>query len=132
GGEAGRYRVLVEAEVEESLLRRDIERARGASATAAPRPATAPAVLVAGSPPEAVTALARAIGVVGFKAETPPLGAADDARAREVAARTGAAGAALVSANVSGDGPVRGTGKVAASCRVAVRILPGGGGHAAD
>jgi hypothetical protein len=133
GEEGGRYRVHVDADVDEGLLRRDIERARGASGTAVPvRAATGAAVLVAGTPPEAVTALARALGAAGLRADTPPLGAVDEGRARDVAARTGAAGAALVSASATAEGAVRGTGKVAASCRLAVRVLPSSGSQPAD
>jgi hypothetical protein len=134
GEEAGRYRVDVDAEVDEGLLRRDIERAR-ASSTTAPTPTrlvAGPTVLLAGTPPEAVTALARAAGGVGLKAETPPLGAIDEAHARDVASRAGASAAVLVSGTVNPEGPVRGTGKVAASCRVAVRVVSSSGGAPAD
>jgi hypothetical protein len=131
--EGGRFKVQVEAEVDEGLLRRDIDRARGPGATPPPaRVATGPALLVAGSPPEAVSVLARALGAAGFRADTPPLPPGDEARARDVAARTGAAGAALVSASVNGEGPVRGTGKTSASCRLAVRVLSSAGTAPAD
>jgi hypothetical protein len=131
--EGGRYLIQVEAELDEGMLRRDIDRARGGAATPPPARAVAgPGVLVAGSPAEAVTALARALGTAGFKADTPPLGTVDEARARDLAVRTGAAGAALISASASPEGAVRGTGKMAASCRVAVRVLPASGGQAVD
>jgi hypothetical protein len=134
GEDAGRYRVDVSAEVDEGLLRRDIERARAASAPATTpgRLVAGPTVLLTGTPPEAVTALARAAGAVGLKAETPPLPGVDETRAREVASRAGAAAVAMVTGNVTPEGPVRGTGKVAASCRVAVRVIPAGGGAASD
>jgi hypothetical protein len=132
GEEGGRYRVQVEADVDEGLLRRDIDRARGSSSPLPARAATGLAVLITGSPAEAVAAVARALGAAGLRAETPPLGPLDEARARELAGRAGAAGVALVSASVNPEGPVRGTGKRSAACQLAVRVLPASGNPAAD
>jgi hypothetical protein len=132
--EGGRYKVNVSAEVDDGLLRRDIERARSSAAPAATpsRLVAGPTILVTGTPPEAVTALARAAAGVGLKAETPSLGGIDEGKAREVAARSGAAATVFVTGTASAEGPVRGTGKVAAACRVALRIVPAGTGAPAD
>jgi hypothetical protein len=69
--EGGRVRLQIDAEVDEGLLRREIDKARGAPATVAAPSLSAPSVLVVGAPPEATLALARALGGTGVKAEAP-------------------------------------------------------------
>jgi hypothetical protein len=81
-------------------------------------------VLLVGTPPEGVIAMARALGGAGVKAETPPLGAIDEGKAKEIAGRSQAGAAMLLSGQVTDEGPVRGTTRNSASCRLAARVLP--------
>jgi hypothetical protein len=129
--ENGRIRLLVDADVNEGQLRREIDRARGAAPVVA-LPTSAPSVLVTGGPPEAILAISRALGGAGVKADAPPLGSVDEGKARDIAARNHAAAALVVSANVTEDGAVRGTSKWAAGCRMAVRVLSVGAAPPAD
>jgi hypothetical protein len=133
GEQAGRYRISIDAEVDEGMLRREIDRARGGAAVpvAGPRAAGRGSAVVAGTPPEGTLALARALGAAGVKADAPPLGSASESQVQQVAARSGAA-AVLLSGQVAGEGPVRGTSKTAAFCKLQARVLPAGGGPAAD
>jgi hypothetical protein len=128
--EAGRVRLLVDADVNEGQLRREIDKARGATPVALP--ASAPSMLLNGESPEAVLAVARALNGAGVKADAPPLGKLDDAGLRDIAARNHASAAVVVSASVSEDGPVRGTSKWAAGCRLAVRVLSVAGAPPVD
>jgi hypothetical protein len=131
--DGGRVRLQIDAEVDEGLLRREIDRARGATpaATAAPA-ASAVSVVVVGATPEANMALARALGGAGVKAETPPLGPLDDGKARDLAVRNRASAVLTVSGTVTDDGAVRGTSKAATSCRLAVRVVPPAPAPASD
>jgi hypothetical protein len=113
-------------------LRREIDRARGAPAAVVAPPASAPTVLVVGAPPEATSALARALAGAGVKADTPPLGAVDEGKARELATRNHASAALVLSGNVSDEGAIRGTSKAAATCRLAARLLPAGAASPSD
>jgi hypothetical protein len=128
--DAGRMRLMVDADVNEGQLRREIDKARGAAPVALP--ASAPSVLVAGGSPEAVLAMARALNGAGVKADAPALGTLDDAGVRDIAARNHLAAGLVVNATVTEDGPVRGTGKWAAGCRMAARVLPVGGAPPVD
>jgi hypothetical protein len=121
--DGGRVRLLVDADVNEGQLRREIDKARGAPVVA-PLSASAPSVLLTGGPPEAIVALTRALGGAGVKADAPPLGTVDESKARDIAMRNHAAAALMVSASVGEDEAVRGTSKWAAGCRMAVRVLP--------
>jgi hypothetical protein len=125
-------RITVDAEVDEGLLRREIDRARGTTGSAPVPAAGAPTALVVGAPPEAALALGRALTGVGVKADTPPLGAVDEAKARDIATRNHAAAALVVSGQVTDEGPVRGTTRAGASCRLAVRVLSVGPAPPAD
>ena len=134
GEQAGRYRISIDAEVDEGMLRREIDRARGGAAAPVagpPRAAGRGSAVVAGTPPEGTLALARALGAAGVKADAPPLGSSSESQVQQVAARSGAA-AVLLSGQVAGEGPVRGTSKTAAFCKLQARVLPAGGGPAAD
>jgi hypothetical protein len=127
----GHLRVTVDAEVDEGTLRREMDRVRGAP-TSPTSPSVAGSVLVVGGPPEATLAMGRALGGAGLKADTPPLGALDEGKARDVALRSHAAVALVVTGHVTDDGPVRGTTKAAARCRLAVRMVPLGQAPASD
>jgi hypothetical protein len=129
--EGGRIRLLVDADVNEGQLRREIDKARGAAPVVA-LPSSAPAVLVVGGPPEATLALSRALGGAGVKADAPPVGSVDEGKARDLAARNHDAAALVVSGTVSEDGAVRGTSKWAAGCRLAVRVISVGSAPPAD
>jgi hypothetical protein len=128
--EGGHFRLQIDAEIDEGLLRKEIDRARG-SATPSPA-ATALSAIVVGAPPDAVQALARALGGAGVKTTTPVAGSLDDTRARELAVRDHAAATLVVSGNVADEGAVRGTTKWAANCRLGARVLAASATSAVD
>jgi hypothetical protein len=117
----GRLRVIVDPDVDQMLLRREIDRVRGV-ATAPVRGATSLSLLITGTPVEATLALAKALTGLGAKAQTPPVGAMDEAHARELAHRLGAS-AVLLTGDLSSEGVIRGTTKQSVLCRFSARIL---------
>jgi hypothetical protein len=125
-GEAGAvYRVELEADVDDVFLRREIERAR--TGPAAPGVGPAIALLVAGTgPAEAGKAIAGALGTGGAKTQLRS-DVADVAAAREAAVRAALPFVALYSASAVPEGPVRGTGAAATSCRISLQIVPAAG-----
>ena len=113
-GEAnGIYTIRLEAEVDEIALRRKIERGAGA---ATPPPVT-PAKL--GAPGMLVAALSSA----GVRARAGDPGETSASAAAQAAARASLEQAALVTSEVVPEGLVRGTGRVAVSCRANVRLV---------
>jgi hypothetical protein len=133
-GEAnGTYTVHLEAEVDEVALRRAAERmapsSTGATASGGgPARGQAPGMLVvstgstAPSAGDAAPALAAALGAAGARAQKgAPV--TDPGAAVLVAGRAALSQVAFVTSQAHDEGPVRGTGKVAASCRVSVRVV---------
>lgn len=130
----GRVRVVVDAEINENFLRREMERACGECGASVPAAAGRLArVLVAGAgASDACLAVTRALAVSGIRTDVPPVGATDEAKLRDIAARSGASALVLVSATVLPEGPVRGTAKVAVDCSVNMRVQPLTGAAGAD
>jgi hypothetical protein len=131
-GEAnGVYTIRLEAEVDEAALRRRIE--RGAAPVALPPTSTAakaaaPGMLVvAGEKGEAsaafVPSLVAALSAGGVRARGGDPGETTAGAAVQAAARGSLEEAALVTAEVLPEGMVRGTGRVAVSCRANVRLF---------
>jgi hypothetical protein len=129
-GEAnGVYTIRLEAEVDEIALRRRIEK----GTAAAPPPATpvrtsAPGMLVAaGDKGEAsaafVTNLVAALASANVRARAGDAGETNAANAAQAAARASLEQAALVTSEVTREGMVRGTGRVAVACRANVRLV---------
>jgi len=129
-GEAnGVYTIRLEAEVDETALRRRIERA---AAPVAPPPtpvkAGAPGMLVvAGDAGEAtapfVASLVTALSAAGIRARAGDAGETSTSAAAQAAARASLEQAALVTAEGGAEGIVRGTGRVAYSCRASARLV---------
>ena len=130
-GEAnGIYTIRLEAEVDETALRRRIER----GTTTAPPPTTAPAkagapgmLVAAGDKGEGtaafVTSLVTALSSANVRARAGGPGETTAAAAAQAASRASLEQAALVTAEVMPEGIVRGTGRVAVACRANVRLL---------
>jgi hypothetical protein len=124
-GEAGGvYTVHLEIEVDEAALRRAAERWGAGGATGSPAPPPVPGLLlVTNGAPEAPPLLLAALVALGARAQ-----AADPAVTEPSAAVHAASGAklpqvAFVAAQAQAEGPVRGTTKVAVSCRLDARVV---------
>ncbi len=129
-GEAnGVYTIRLEAEVDEILLRRKLER----GTPAVPPPATpvkigAPGMLVAAADKGEASAafvpgLVSALSSAGVRARAGDPGETSAGAAAQAAARASLEQAALVTSEVVPEGMVRGTGRVAISCRANVRLV---------
>ena len=127
----GRLRVQIDADVDTSLLRREIERARGTTAgerPAASAPPAGPSIVVSGElPDEARTTVVEAFAAAGVQALS--VAARDEASLSATAGRKGARALWLVAAS-SGEGSVRGADRVAVRCELHARVLSAGSGAA--
>ena len=131
----GVYTVRMEAEVDETALRRRIE--RGASPVTppvTPVKAGAPGMLVAAADKGEgsaafVASLVTALSAASVRARAGDPGETTAAAAAQAASRASLEQAALVTSEVVPEGMVRGTGRVAVSCRANVRLVavPAGG-----
>lgn len=128
-GEAnGIYTVRIEAEVDEVALRRKIDRWTSPSSGAAPpAPGTPTVLLVAGDRLESsaglLPSLLTALSASKVRAR---LGEASDGTvgsAAQAALHASLGNAALVSASLTDEGAVRGTARVATSCRATARLI---------
>lgn len=128
GEVAGHFRVQIDAEVNEGLLRREIDRARGTTSPTPGKVAPGSLLLAGPAPAEAVLAVAKVLAGAGFRADPSTVGEVDEGRARELASRSGASAAVLVAGTVTAEGPVRGTDRIAARCQLQARVVPAGGG----
>ena len=124
--EGGVLRVMVEADVDTALLRRELERVRGATVAPAPAGATAPAAsfwLVAGAAPLAAMT-AGALTAVGVNARLD----ASPGEAQLVAsAGKQNASALFVTATSASEGMVRGAFSVSVKCSLRSRLFLAGG-----
>jgi hypothetical protein len=133
-GEAnGAYGIRLEAEVDELALRRAAERLGvPGGGTAAPPAGTPPRaagnglLLVPVGDPGAGPALAAALSAVGARAQVAS--STEPAAAAQAAARASLPQIAFVTAAATDEGPVRGTGKLAVSCRIAARVVAASSG----
>jgi hypothetical protein len=135
-GEAnGVYSVRIEAEVDEVALRRKIERWTGPSSSAAPPPPGIPGLLIfagdRGQPTaDLVKSLMTALPPSTMRARLAEGADFTAASAVQAAARASFGNAALVSATLTDEGDVRGTGQVATSCRASARLMAAPSGSA--
>jgi hypothetical protein len=122
--EGGVFKVMVEADVDTVLLRRDLDRARGSAAAAAPpvAPKAASVVLVAGVP-GATVAVVRAVTAEGALAQAE--GAQSEAQLVASAAKRNAH-ALFVTEQVQDEGAVRGTLQVSVQCSLAAHLFLAG------
>ena len=123
--EGGVLRVMVEADVDSVLLRRELERARGA--TPAPAVAVAPApvasfILVAGTAPTA-TQVVTALVAAGANARLD--GSPSEAQLLANATKQNAS-AMFATATSASEGLVRGTNRHAVQCTLRTRLFPAG------
>lgn len=128
----GRLRVQIDADVDTTLLRREMERARGTPAAelATARPA-GPSILVGGDlPDEAKATVVKALAAVGVQAQSAAV--RDEAPLVAAAARQ-AAHALWLAATSFGEGSIRGATPVSVRCELRARLLLAGqGGRAAS
>jgi len=120
--EGGVLRVMVEADVDTVLLRRELERARGATAAPAPIVAVAPAasfLLVAGAAPVA-TLTAGALTAAGVNAR---LDASPGEAELVASAAKHNAYALFVAATSASEGKVRGASSVSVKCSLRSRLF---------
>jgi hypothetical protein len=125
GTEGGVMRVMVEADVDTVLLRRELERARGASTAPAPAVAPAPAanfLLVAGTAPVAAMT-AGALTAAGVNARLDPSPA--EAQLVASAAKQNASALFVVATSAS-EGLVRATNRTSVKCGLRSRLFPAG------
>jgi hypothetical protein len=128
-GEAnGVYTVRIEAEVDEVALRRKIDRWTSPSSGAAPPMLGTPTVLlVAGDRLESSAALLPSLlTALAASKVRARLGEASDGTAgaaAQAALHASLGNAALVSASLTDEGAVRGTARVATSCRATARLI---------
>ncbi len=123
----GIYSVRIEAEVDEVALRRKIDRWTASSVGALPPPGIPGLLILPGDRLEGTTAflasLVTALSPSKVRARGGEAGDPSVAAAAQAAARASFGNAALVSAAVTDEGSVRGTGRVAISCRATARLL---------
>jgi hypothetical protein len=122
GEAAGVYTTRLEAEVDESALRRATERWADPQAPAT-KSAAPGLLLVSSGAPEAAPLLLFSLVGLGARAQAVDPTVTDAGAAIRAAARAGLPHVAFVSAQASEDGPIRGTSKIAVSCRMGVRIV---------
>jgi hypothetical protein len=128
----GRLRVQVDADVDTALLRREMERARGAAAedlpTTSARPA-GPSILVGGDlSDEASMVVVKALGTAGVQAQSAAV--RDEAPLIAAAVRQ-AAPALWLAATWFGEGPIRGASRVSVGCELRARFWSAGSGAVA-
>ena len=124
-GEAnGAYSVRLEVEVDEPALRRAVE-SWGQSAQRSPPPSAIVSgiLLVSNGAPEATSLLLSALVAAGARAQLAEPAVKEVADAQRAAARANLPQVAIVSGQAASEGPVRGTGKVSVSCRIAARLI---------
>lgn len=124
----GILRLQIDADVNTALLRREIEKTRGAITPEVPGTPTAPAaigaVLLGGDLPEDLrTPVATALGAAGVRAQVAPI--------REEAALVAAAAkqnaqALWIASTWFDEGVIRGSGHVSERCELHARLLPMG------
>jgi len=128
-GEAnGVYTVRIEAEVDEVALRRKIDRwTSPTSGAAPPAPGTPTVLLIAGDRSEGTAALLpgllTALSASKVRARLGEAGDGTSGSAAQTALRASLGNAALVSATLTDEGAVRGTDRVATSCRATARLI---------
>ena len=124
--EGGILRVMIEAEVDTLLLRRELERARGAGAAPAPTAATAPAAsfwLVAGAAPGAALT-AGSLAAAGVSARLDA--STGEAQLLASAAKQNAYALFIAVSSVS-EGAVRGTSSISVKCSLRARLFTAAG-----
>ena len=129
-GEAnGVYTIRLEAGVDETALRRRIERGTSPGLPAVtPAKAGAPGMLVAAADKGEgsaafVASLVTALSAASVRARAGEPGETSAAAAAQAASRASLEQAALVTSDIVPEGMVRGTGRVAVSCRANVRLV---------
>jgi len=125
----GRLRVQIDADVDTALLRREMERARGAtageSATPTVRP-TGPSILVGGDLSDEVSkAVARTLTAAGAQVQSTAV--RDEASLLAAAGRQ-AAHALWLAATSSSEAKIRGASSVSLRCELRARFFPAGAG----
>ena len=122
--EAGVFRVRVMADLDETHMRRELERAR-ASANRGVTPGVVP--IVSNGPDEAGAAVSSLLSAEGLRTEVRSDPGASESRVREIAARSGRNAAVMITGEALDEGVVRGAGQHAVKCGLGVRVVPASG-----
>lgn len=123
GETGGNYGVRLEAEVDEVALRRATEPWGQTQSPGAGRPGPVELTLVVSGAAELGPLLAGALGSAGVRVRLAPAPPPGQAAPPPLAPRSGEPPhVAVVRAQVTEEGPVRGTGKVAVACRADLRV----------
>lgn len=121
---AGKLRLQIEAEVDMALLRREMDRARGAGApgpNVVPVAAEMPPFFVGGIIPSEVRLIAvNAFVAAGARAQASP---ATDETALATAAAGQGSHAVLLAATATPEGAIRGANRVAVRCELRARVV---------
>ena len=122
--EGGVVKVMVEVDIDEVLLRREIDQARGAAVVSA-QPSAKPVAraLVVAGPPPAGTLVATALGPEGVRAQLDP--AVTEPQVLVSAARQNAL-ALFVTSRSAAEEKVRGTSRIPVKCAIAWRLFLAG------
>jgi hypothetical protein len=129
GEVAGAYAVKLEVEVDEAALRRALEAGAPSPAAGSPPPVAPGFLLVANGAADptlamlATSLLSGALVSAGARAQVAQPTPKDVGEAQRAATRATLPQVAIVSAQSSSEGPVRGTSKVSVSCRLAARVV---------
>jgi hypothetical protein len=119
----GLYSVRLEVEVDEPALRAAAERWGQAPASSTAPPVVPGVLLVSSAAPDAGPLLLSALVALGARAQPADPALTDAAAAVQAAARAALPEVVFVSGDATSDGPVRGTTKIAVSCRLAARAV---------
>jgi hypothetical protein len=121
----GAYAVRLEVELDEPALRRATERwgQPQPASPGAPPPVVPGLLLVSNGAPEATALLLAALVASGARAQAAEPAMIEVAAAQRAATRASLPQVAFVSAQTNLEGPVRGTTKIAVSCRLGARIV---------
>src|SRR5579862_1069060 len=119
----GLYSVRLEVEVDEPALRLAAERWGQAPSPAPSAPVVPGLLLVSTGAPEAGPLLLSALVALGARAQPADPAVTEPGAALQAAARASLPRVAFVSAEATTDGAVRGTTKVAVSCRLVARVV---------
>ena len=120
--EGGFLRVLVEADVDTALLRRELDRARGSAGSALPTlPRPVVAVFLVGGTAPVATSLAGGLTAAGVASRLDSAQA--EAQLLDTAAKQNSPAIFVVASSTS-EGLVRGAGRVSVKCLLRSRVFP--------
>jgi hypothetical protein len=125
--QSGMLSVRVTADLDEAGMRRELERARGATTPRAGGTGPLPVVALGDAGKGAATAIVAGLVDAGHRAEIAAGRFSDEAALRGLAAKSSRGLVVAVTGSEQDEGPVRGAGVRAHGCDVTVRLYPATG-----